>query len=124
MKIVTALPRDRLSQLTRRGMVTDTKSHHKLHIATQNEGKHAGCQRGMGLNEASSGLIQRNQSTRVIQRKQTQGQLKKEDKLWEPTSEMSSLLDLDESTTVSMSLIRYLLMSESNSNGIICMPQI
>lgn len=43
---VTSLPRDRLSQVTRRGMVTDTK---RLQAAEQSEERQAGYLRTAGL---------------------------------------------------------------------------
>ncbi|XP_029300430.1 LOW QUALITY PROTEIN: ciliogenesis and planar polarity effector 1 [Cottoperca gobio] len=52
---VTSLPRDRLSQVTRRGMLTHTKSHTKLHTASQSEERHVGEQRKTGPNKGPSG---------------------------------------------------------------------
>ncbi|XP_023135531.2 ciliogenesis and planar polarity effector 1 isoform X2 [Amphiprion ocellaris] len=44
------LPKDRLSQVTRRGMISDTKSQTKPHAASQSEERHVGFQRKMGVN--------------------------------------------------------------------------
>ncbi|XP_034459066.1 ciliogenesis and planar polarity effector 1 [Hippoglossus hippoglossus] len=52
---VTSLPRDRLSQVTRRGMVTDTKSHMKRHTANQIEDHQVGYERKMQFNKRPSG---------------------------------------------------------------------
>ncbi|XP_051794635.1 ciliogenesis and planar polarity effector 1 isoform X2 [Acanthochromis polyacanthus] len=46
----TFLPKDRLSQVTRRGMISDTKSQTKPHAANQSEERHVGYQRKMGVN--------------------------------------------------------------------------
>ncbi|CAG5867458.1 unnamed protein product [Menidia menidia] len=50
----TFLPGDRLSQVTRRGMLSNPKSHSKLHAAGQSEGSHDGFQIKMGLKSNSS----------------------------------------------------------------------
>ncbi|XP_041826553.1 ciliogenesis and planar polarity effector 1 isoform X3 [Melanotaenia boesemani] len=52
---VTFLPEDRLSQVTRRGMITNTKRQAKLHTANQSEEQHVGYRRRMGLNSTYSG---------------------------------------------------------------------
>lgn len=75
---VTSLPRDRLSQVTRRGMLTDTKSHSKLHTASQGEER----QRKMASGGTAVG--------RGIQREQTRMEEKEEKdavNLWEASSE-------------------------------------
>ncbi|XP_030599039.1 ciliogenesis and planar polarity effector 1 isoform X3 [Archocentrus centrarchus] len=51
---VTFLPRDRLSQVTRRGMLTGKKSQSKLPAASQSKERHVGYQRKTGLNRSSS----------------------------------------------------------------------
>ncbi|CAK6959484.1 ciliogenesis and planar polarity effector 1 [Scomber scombrus] len=61
---VTSLPKDRLSQVTRRGMLANTKSHSKLHTASQGEQ----LQRKMGLNKSPTGGTA---VGRGIQREQT-----------------------------------------------------
>ena len=91
---VTFLPKDRLSQVTRRGMLSDTKSHSKPHTASQGEE----WQRKMGLNKGPSGgtFVLRE----GIHREQTRMEEKEErdaDNLWEPSSEMIRLLGLEES---------------------------
>lgn len=50
---VTFLPEDRLSQVTRRGMLTYTKNHNKPHTAVQSE--LSGYQRRTGVNQSFSG---------------------------------------------------------------------
>ncbi|XP_069569860.1 ciliogenesis and planar polarity effector 1 isoform X2 [Brachyistius frenatus] len=52
---VTFLPRDRLSQVTRRGMLTDTKRPSEPHTASQREERHVGHQRKTGTNTRFSG---------------------------------------------------------------------
>ncbi|CAB1447747.1 unnamed protein product [Pleuronectes platessa] len=52
---VTSLPRDRLSQVTRRGMLTDTKSHMKMNMANQIEDHQAGYERKKQLNKRPPG---------------------------------------------------------------------
>eukprot|EP00064_Thunnus_orientalis_P007705 superscaffoldBa00000871_g7727 len=91
---VTFLPKDRLSQVTRRGMLSDTKSHSKPHTASQGEE----WQRKMGLNKSPSGgtFVLRE----GIQREQTRMEEKEErdaENLWEPSSEMIRLLGPEES---------------------------
>ncbi|XP_008284693.1 uncharacterized protein C5orf42 [Stegastes partitus] len=53
---VTSLPRDRLSQVTRRGMISDTKSHAKLNTASQSEERHVGHQKKMFMNRGFSAV--------------------------------------------------------------------
>ena len=53
--LVTSLPRDRLSQVTRRGMLTNTKSHMKIHTANHTEDHQVGYERKMQLNKRPSG---------------------------------------------------------------------
>lgn len=53
--LVTCLPRDRLSQLTRRGMLTVTKTHAKWNATRQREGQHVSYQRKAELSETFSG---------------------------------------------------------------------
>ena len=84
---VTSLPKDRLSQVTRRGMLTITKSHSKLHTASQGEE----LQRKMGLNKSPTGGIQRKQ-TRIEEREERDAV-----NLWETSSEMLSLFGPEES---------------------------
>ncbi|XP_042251450.1 ciliogenesis and planar polarity effector 1 isoform X3 [Thunnus maccoyii] len=91
---VTFLPKDRLSQVTRRGMLSDTKSHSKPHTASQGEE----WQRKMGLNKSPSrGTFVLREG---IQREQTRMEEKEErdaENLWEPSSEMIRLLGPEES---------------------------
>ncbi|XP_040914910.1 ciliogenesis and planar polarity effector 1 [Toxotes jaculatrix] len=91
---VSSLPRDRLSQVTRRGMLTDTKSHTKLIRANQSDEQHVGYQRKMQLNKSPSGGTA---VRRGVQREQTKTEDREEVNLWEPTSELNRLLGLDES---------------------------
>ncbi|GAA6217096.1 uncharacterized protein C5orf42 homolog [Lates japonicus] len=87
---VTSLPMDRLSQVTRRGMLTDTKSHTKLLRAGRNEEQHVGLQRKTQSTKSPSGGT-------GIQREQTKTEDRKEVNPWEPSSELNRLLDLGES---------------------------
>ncbi|XP_034047925.1 ciliogenesis and planar polarity effector 1 isoform X2 [Thalassophryne amazonica] len=52
---VTFLPSDRLSQMTRRGMLTDTKSHAKMHTVSPEQLQQGARQRNTGLNNIPSG---------------------------------------------------------------------
>ncbi|XP_062269256.1 ciliogenesis and planar polarity effector 1 [Platichthys flesus] len=52
---VTSLPRDRLSQVTRRGMLTNTKSHMKIDKANQIEDHQTGYERKKQLNKRPPG---------------------------------------------------------------------
>ncbi|XP_056260195.1 ciliogenesis and planar polarity effector 1 isoform X1 [Seriola aureovittata] len=91
---VTSLPRDRLSQVTRRGMLSDTKSHTKLFTENPSEERHVGYQRKTHLNKSPS----RGPAVgRGIQREGTKVEDREEVNLWEPTSEVNRLLDLEES---------------------------
>ncbi|KAM4532203.1 ciliogenesis and planar polarity effector 1 [Fundulus diaphanus] len=51
---VTFLPGDRLSQVTRRGMLSNTKSQPKLHEANQSRAQHVGFQTKTGFNSSFS----------------------------------------------------------------------
>ncbi|XP_034403492.1 ciliogenesis and planar polarity effector 1 [Cyclopterus lumpus] len=87
---VTALPRDRLSQVTRRGMLTHTKSSTKLTTAGQSE-EH---QRETGLNKGPSrGTV----VGREILRDQARMEEREEVNRWEPTSELNRLPEPEES---------------------------
>ncbi|KAM9338429.1 ciliogenesis and planar polarity effector 1 [Symphorus nematophorus] len=96
---VTSLPKDRLSQVTRRGMLTDTKSRSKTHTASQSEEQHAGHQRKTVLNRSPSG---RAAAGRGILREQTRMEEMEEVHLWEPTSEFNRLLGPEESNIVGL----------------------
>ncbi|KAM7392880.1 hypothetical protein PAMA_007814 [Pampus argenteus] len=92
---VTSLPRDRLSQVTRRGMLTDTKSHSKVHTASQGEEQ----PRRMGLNKSPSG---RTSVGRGIHGEQTRLQETEERdvaNLHKPFSEMFRQLGPEESNS-------------------------
>ncbi|XP_071321560.1 ciliogenesis and planar polarity effector 1 [Trachinotus anak] len=91
---VTSLPRDRLSQVTRRGMLTDTKSHTKLLTDNQSEEQHVGYQRKTQLKKNLSGATAVGKGS---QRAQMKTEDREEVNLWEPASELHRLLDLDES---------------------------
>ncbi|KAM7368998.1 hypothetical protein PAMP_013298 [Pampus punctatissimus] len=90
---VTSLPRDRLSQVTRRGMLTDTKSHSKVHTASQGEEQ----PRRTGLNKSPSGGTS---VGRGIHREKTRMEKKEERdvvNLQKPSSEMFRQLGPEES---------------------------
>ncbi|XP_022617819.1 protein JBTS17 [Seriola dumerili] len=91
---VTSLPRDRLSQVTRRGMLSDTKSHTKLFTESQSEERHVEYQRKTHLSKSPSGGTA---VGRGIQREGTKMEDREEVNLWEPTSKVNRLLDLEES---------------------------
>ncbi|XP_040012827.1 ciliogenesis and planar polarity effector 1 [Xiphias gladius] len=90
----TSLPRDRLSQVTRRGMLTDTKSKTKLLTTSQSEERQVGYQRKTWLSKRPSGGTA---VGRGIQREQRKTEDREEVNLWEPTSELNRLLGLEES---------------------------
>lgn len=91
---VTSLPGDRLSQVTRRGMLSNTKSHSKLHAASLDEE----WQRKMCLKKSPSGGTVLG---RASQREQTRMEEKEERDAcinpWETSSEMFRLLGPEES---------------------------
>ncbi|XP_051268723.1 ciliogenesis and planar polarity effector 1 isoform X1 [Dicentrarchus labrax] len=91
---VTSLPRDRLSQVTRRGMLTDTKSHTKPLTASQSDKGHVGYQRKTGLNKSPSRATAVGRGTL---REQTRMEERDEVNLWETTSELNRLLGPEES---------------------------
>nr|XP_040053253.1 ciliogenesis and planar polarity effector 1 isoform X3 [Gasterosteus aculeatus aculeatus] len=93
---VTSLPRDRLSQVTRRGMLAHTKSHTKLHTASQSEERHVGRQRETGRNKGPSGWTV---AQRGILREHARMQEREEVNLRGATSELSRLLEPEESYT-------------------------
>ncbi|XP_078126837.1 ciliogenesis and planar polarity effector 1 isoform X7 [Sander vitreus] len=94
---VTALPKDRMSQVTRRGMLSHTKSHTKLHTASQSEEGHLGHQRKTGPNK---GPLRGTAVGRGILREQTRMEEREEANLWEPTSKLNRLLGPEESNIV------------------------
>nr|XP_020474269.1 protein JBTS17 isoform X2 [Monopterus albus] len=91
---VTSLPRDRLSQVTRRGMLTDTKSHSKLHTSSQSEERLVGYQRRIGLNKSSLGATAAGRENHMVQTKMKE---REEVNLWNNTSEMNMPPGLKES---------------------------
>ncbi|KAK2819157.1 hypothetical protein Q5P01_024718 [Channa striata] len=102
---VTFLPRDHLSQVTRRGMLTDTKGHKNVHATIQKEKRHTEYQRKTGLNNSLSGGPA---VGRGFQTGQPSVEEKEEVNLLELTSEMNRLLGLEEteSKTVSAGLLQ------------------
>lgn len=90
--LVTALPRDRLSQVTRRGMLTYTKSSTTLTTAGQREE-----QRETGLNQGSS---RETVIGRGMLRDQARMEEREEVNRWETTSELNRLLEPEESDRV------------------------
>nr|XP_046231509.1 ciliogenesis and planar polarity effector 1 isoform X2 [Scatophagus argus] len=97
----TSLPRDRLSQVTRRGMLTDTKSHTKLHTASQSEERHVGNQKKMELSKTPSG---RTSAGRRILSEYTRME-EQEVNVWDPTSGLNRLLLPKESSIVAAGLL-------------------
>lgn len=95
--LVTSLPRDRLSQVTRRGMLTDTKSRTKLHTASQSEQRHVGYQRKTEMSKSPS---RGNAVGRSILREQTRMEEREEVNLWDPTAELNRFLGTEESNLV------------------------
>ncbi|XP_037609215.1 ciliogenesis and planar polarity effector 1 isoform X4 [Sebastes umbrosus] len=95
---VTSLPRDRLSQLTRRGMLTYTKSHAKLHTAGQSEERHVGHHRKTGPGRGAA-------VERGMPREQTRVEEREEVNLLDPTSELNRLLESEESNIVLAGLL-------------------
>ncbi|XP_029025275.1 ciliogenesis and planar polarity effector 1 [Betta splendens] len=87
---VTVLPRDRLSQVTRRGMLTQSATKN-MHAGNQVGGKHGGYQKKTQLNKGpwTAGGT-------GIQRDHPHVEMRKEENLWESTSEINRLLDLEE----------------------------
>lgn len=99
--LVTSLPRDRLSQVTRRGMLTYTKSQSQSHTAGQSEEQqHVGYQRKTELSIKTSGGPA---AGREVPREQTRKKERDEADLWEPTSELN-LLEPEESDMVRIPL--------------------
>ncbi|XP_070707145.1 ciliogenesis and planar polarity effector 1 [Pempheris klunzingeri] len=83
---VTSLPSDRLSQVTRRGMLADTKGRTQLHTASRNEERHVVYQRKTGLDKSSS---RGTAVARGILREQTRMEEREEANPWEPMSELN-----------------------------------
>lgn len=98
--LVTSLPRDRLSQVTRRGMLTYTKSHAKLHTAGQSEERHVGHHRKTGPSIGAA-------VGRGIPREQARVEEREEVNLLDPTSELNRLLESEESNIVRITFITY-----------------
>ncbi|XP_076614742.1 ciliogenesis and planar polarity effector 1 [Chaetodon auriga] len=96
---VTSLPRDRLSQVTRRGMLTDKKNHAKLHTASQNDVRY---HRKTALNRSPS---EGTAAGRGILREQMRMKEREEVNLSEPTSELNRLLGAEESDIVLAGLL-------------------
>ncbi|XP_034064419.1 ciliogenesis and planar polarity effector 1 isoform X2 [Gymnodraco acuticeps] len=96
---VTSLPKDRLSQVTRRGMLTHTKSNTKLPTVSQSEERPVGQQRKTGPNKGPS----RGAAVgRGILREQTR---REEENLRGPTSQTNRLLENEESDMVLAGLV-------------------
>uniref|UniRef100_UPI003AAFEDE3 ciliogenesis and planar polarity effector 1 n=1 Tax=Centroberyx gerrardi TaxID=166262 RepID=UPI003AAFEDE3 len=91
---VSSLPRDRLSQVTRRGMLTDTKSKTKSHTASQGGELHTGHQRKMALNKSPSGGSVAGREVRWEQREREEREVVSP---WKPPPEMYGLLHPEES---------------------------
>ncbi|KAI3362297.1 hypothetical protein L3Q82_012605 [Scortum barcoo] len=99
---VTSLPRDRLSQVTRRGMLSYTKSPSKPHIPSWSEEQHVGHQTKTGPNISP----QRGTAVgRGILGGQTRMEEREEVNLWEPSSELNRLLGPEESDMVLAGLL-------------------
>lgn len=110
--LVTSLPRDRLSQVTRRGMLTDTKGHTKLNAARQSEERHVSYQRKTGLSDTPSGGAA---VERGIPREQTRMKESEKVNLWESISEVNRPLGSEESNIVRVAFpIAYETTSERN----------
>ncbi|KAK5852080.1 hypothetical protein PBY51_023582 [Eleginops maclovinus] len=91
---VTSLPRDRLSQVTRRGMLTQTKSNPKLPTVSQSEERPVGQQRKTGPNEGPL-------RGAAVERGNLREQMwMEEENLRGPTSQMNRLLENEESDMV------------------------
>ncbi|KAM8743852.1 ciliogenesis and planar polarity effector 1 isoform 3-T4 [Acanthopagrus schlegelii] len=90
---VTSLPRDRLSQVTRRGMLTYTKSQSQPPTARQSEEQHVGYQRNTGLSIKTSDWPA---AGRGVPQEPARKKERDEADLWEPTSELN-LLEPEES---------------------------
>lgn len=95
---VTVLPGDRLSHVTRRGMLSDPRSCSRMSSASQSEERLAARhQRTTGLSETPSGGTA---VGRGVLRKQTVMGERRRTNLWESASGMNSLLDQEESDSV------------------------
>ncbi|XP_032394686.1 ciliogenesis and planar polarity effector 1 isoform X3 [Etheostoma spectabile] len=99
---VTSLPRDRMSQVTRRGMLSHTKRHTKQHTASQSEEGRLGHQRKTGPNK---GPLRGTAVGRGILKEQTRMEEREEVNLWEPTSKLNELLGQEESNIVLAGLL-------------------
>ncbi|XP_029921144.1 ciliogenesis and planar polarity effector 1 isoform X2 [Myripristis murdjan] len=91
---VSSLPRDRLSQVTRRGMLTDMKSKAESHTASQYEQLHKGHQRKAALSRSPSG---RNAVGREIGREQREREEREAMSSWKPPPETYGFLGPEES---------------------------
>ncbi|XP_029372415.1 ciliogenesis and planar polarity effector 1 isoform X2 [Echeneis naucrates] len=91
---VTSLPRDRLSQVTRRGMLTDRKSHSKALHDSQSKEQNIRNQRNTRLNKSpTEGMV----AGRGTQRTTTKvGSERDKMNQWKPTSELHRPLDLED----------------------------
>lgn len=95
---VTVLPGDRLSHVTRRGMLSDPRSRSRMSSASQSEEWLAARrQRTAGLNETPPGGTT---VGRGVLRRQTVMEERRRTNVWESPSEMNRLLDQEESDSV------------------------
>lgn len=92
---MTFLPGDRLSQVTRRGMLTDIKSKTKQHMVIHSEGRHVENKRKTEK-ELDGGFPGRTAAGRGIRREQTRVEKRKEVEL----SQFSRLQDQEASDVV------------------------
>ncbi|XP_068609265.1 ciliogenesis and planar polarity effector 1 [Brachionichthys hirsutus] len=95
---VTSLPRDRLSQLTRRGMLTYTKSH-----GNQSVEQYAGSQRETGSSKVCLGSTA---AGKGIQREQTTVEEREEMNVWAPPLGMNRSLGPEDSTRFIAGLLK------------------
>ncbi|XP_060918031.1 ciliogenesis and planar polarity effector 1 [Labrus mixtus] len=98
---VTSLPRDRLSQVTRRGMLTDPKSKSKALASSQSEEWQFEHQQKTGPNKSLPMVAA---AGRGILRK-TRMEETTELNTWEPTSELDMLLGQEEANRVGAGLL-------------------
>ncbi|KAM6975927.1 LOW QUALITY PROTEIN: ciliogenesis and planar polarity effector 1 [Tautogolabrus adspersus] len=98
---VTSLPRDRLSQVTRRGMLTDPKSKSKALTSSQSEERQFGHQEKTGPNKS---LPMGKAVGRGILR-ETRMEETTELNTWAPTSDLDTLLGQEEANRVGAGLL-------------------
>ncbi|KAM4634088.1 ciliogenesis and planar polarity effector 1 [Polymixia lowei] len=93
---VSYLPRDRLSQVTRRGMLSDTRNKAKLHTSNQRDELHREHRRKMALSKSPPGRSAVEREVRSDRREMGEQEEREVVNSWNPPPEICRLLGMEE----------------------------